>query len=197
MRLQEPVTVDVMIAAFLRAEVGSPRFSEQILRLLRRDGQDRRALDAPDLDNADENAYRACLLGEYRGYGRSADVFTDLPDDTRWFRAVLERDDLERVKYINYDYWTGFSGGSRLVKDAVARIHSEEIAAGEAAGCRMFAEALAQGARFPELILLHNPLTDELVVLEGHVRITSYLLWLGERPAELPIILGRSERMQK
>ena len=79
MRIQEPIPVDVMIATFLQAEVNSVRFGEQILCLLARDRQDRRLLDAPDLNNAEENAYRARLLGEWRGYGRSEDVFTELP----------------------------------------------------------------------------------------------------------------------
>lgn len=197
MRIQESIFVDVMIAGFLQAEVASPRFGEQILCLLTQDGQDRRVLDSPDLNRTDENAYRASLLGKWRGYGQNADVFTDLPDDTQWFRAVLDRADLERVKYINDDYWIGFSGGSRLVKDAVARIHGGEIHQGEAACYRVFADELAQGKKFPELILLHNPRTEELVVLEGHIRITSYLLWLESRPTELPILLGRSEKMQK
>ena len=197
MRIQETLSENEMVAAFLQAEVDSPRFGGPILRLLARDGQDRRVLDAPDLRRAGENAYRARLLGEWRGYGRNADVFTDLPDDTQWFRAVLDGADLERVKYINDDYWIGFSGGSRLVKDAVARIHSGAIPSGEAACYRVFAEALAQGTRFPELILLHNPRTEELVVLEGHIRITSYLLWLDSRPTELAVILGSSEQMQK
>lgn len=197
MRVQGPLSADVMVAAFLQAEVSSPRFGVPISRLLARDGRGRRVLEAPDLTGADENAYRARLLGEWRGYGRNADVFTDLPGDTHWSHAVLDHADLERVKYINDDYWIGFSGGSRLVKDAVARIHNGEINPGEAACYRAFAEALAQGARFPELILLHNPSTDELVVMEGHIRITSYLLWLGSRPTQLPVILGASDRMQK
>src|SRR5690348_14080815 len=121
MRILEPVPVDVMIAAFLRAEIDSPRFGESIRRLLARDGKDRRILAAPDMENAEENAYRARLLGEWRGYGRNADVFTDLPDDTHWFRGLLEPTDRERLKYINDGYWTGFSGGSRLVRAAVAR----------------------------------------------------------------------------
>lgn len=197
MRILEPVPAAVMVAVFLQAEVNSPRFSESVLSLLARDHQDRRILDEPDINSAMENAYRARLLGEWRGYERDADVFTDLPDDTHWFRALLDRTDLERVLYINDDYWIGFSGGSRLVKDAVARILSGEIAPGEAACYRIFAQALGQGAQFPELILLHNPLTDELVVLEGHIRLTSYLLWLGSRPTELPILLGVSARMKK
>jgi hypothetical protein len=197
MRILEPVRADVMVAAFLRAEVNSPRFGEPLLRLLARDHRDRRLLDAPSVNDPDENAYRARLLGEWRGYERNEDVFTDLPDDTRWFRAVLDRDDLERVKYINDDYWTGFSGGSRFVRDAVARLRSAEIDSGEAACYWAFAQALAEGARFPELILLHNPRTDELVVMEGHIRITAYLLWAGSQPVELPVLLGRSEQMWK
>src|SRR5438552_1762330 len=148
MRIQEPISADVMVAAFLQAEVNSPRFSQEVLRLLARDHQDRRILDAPDVNSAQENTYRARLLGEWRGYERDADVFTDLPDDTQWFRAVLDRSDLERVLYIKDDYWIGFSGGSRLVKEAVARIHSGEIDRGEAACYRLFAEALEQGAQF-------------------------------------------------
>ena len=196
-RIQEPLSVNVMIAAFLQAEAASPRFGLQVQRLLTRDKQDRHVLDTPDLTSAPENIYRAGLLSEWRGYGRDADVFTNLPDDTQWFHALLDRTDLERVKYINDDYWIGFSGGSRLVKDAVARIHSGEIDSGEAACYRVFARALAQGTRFPELILLHNPRTNELVVLEGHIRITSYLLWLESRSTKLRVILGSSGEMEK
>ena len=197
MQIARPISVNVMVAAFLQAEASSPRFGGSISCLLARDGQDRRILDLPNLTRKDENTYRAALLGEWRGYGRDADVFTDLPEDTQWFLARLDRADLERVKYINDDYWTEFSGGSRLVKDAVARIRSGEIASGEAACYWSFAEALAQDARFPELILLHNPGNDELVVMEGHVRITSYLLWLASRPTQLPVIFGVSEQMRK
>lgn len=186
-----------MVAAFLQAEVASSRFGLEVQRLLTRDRQSRRVLETPDLTSVLENNYRAGLLGEWRGFGRDADVFTDLPDDTQWSHALLDRADLERVKYINDGYWTGFSGGSRLVKDAVARIRSGEIKSSEAMHCRAFAHAPAQGARFPELILLHNPRTDELVILEGHVRLTSYLLWLESRPTHLRVILGSSGQMEK
>jgi hypothetical protein len=168
--------------------------------LLARDRKDRRILEAPDLGSAEENAYRARLLGEWRGYGRNADVFTDLPEDTCWFRAVLESADHECLKYINDDYWTDFSGGSRLVRDAAARIRDGAIEPGEAACYRRFADDLAAGVRFVEPILLYNPGTDELVVMEGHIRLTSYLLWVQTGPgeqADLPVIVGVSEQMCK
>lgn len=200
MQIQEALSADVMVAAFLQAEVDSPRFGEQVLGILARDHQGRHILDAPDLNNADENAYRARLLGEWRGYGRDTEVFTDLPADTRWYRARLDGDDLKRVKYINDNYWTDFSGGSRLIWDAVLRIRSGEMDSSEAACYRMLADALAQGARFPDMILLHNPCTDELVVLEGHIRMTAYLLSVVSAtawPGGLSVILGSSATMQK
>lgn len=197
MRIGEPVSVDVMIAAFLRAEVNSPRFGEPLARLLARDGQDTAVLARPDVDSPVENAYRAGLLAEWRGYGRNADVFTDLPDDTRWARAALDESDLGQLKYINDDYWTGFSGGSRLVRDAVARMESGEIDSGEAACYRQFAAAIAAGAPVADVIVLYNPRTQQLVVLEGHIRVTSYLLWAGDRRVELPVLVGISEGMQK
>ena len=66
---------DEMVAVFLQTEVASMRFAPIILAILRRDGRQRRIIDQPDLSNAADNAYRRHVLGEYRGYGRDADVF--------------------------------------------------------------------------------------------------------------------------
>ena len=113
---------DEMVAVFLQTEAASTRFASTILAILRRDGRERRIIDQPDLSNAADNASGRHVLGEYRGYGRNADVFTDFPADVRWYRALAIREDLARVRYINDDYWTALSGGSRLATDAVARI---------------------------------------------------------------------------
>jgi hypothetical protein len=105
-----------MVAVFLQTEVASTRFAPTILAILRRDGRERRIIDHPDLSNAADNAYRRHVLGEYRGYGQDADVFKDFPADVRWYRASATKEDLARVRYINDDYWTALSGGSRLVR---------------------------------------------------------------------------------
>jgi hypothetical protein len=50
-----------------------------------------------------------------------------------WYRAALDRADWERVMYINdTEFWNEFSGGSRLVRDAVQRIYAGEVPAEEA-----------------------------------------------------------------
>jgi hypothetical protein len=198
MRLSQIISADEMVAHFLRTEIHSSRFESAILDLLAKDGKDRALVDSPDLHDPSENAYRAELLGKWRGYGRDADVFTGFPDDVVWYRAVLDRADWERVLYINdEDFWNEFSGGSRLVRDAVERIHAEEVPAEEAAWFWPIADALAQGRTFPELILVYNPTTQELVLLEGHVRMTGFLLRPENLPPELPVLLGVSPHMKK
>ena len=198
MRLLQSISANEMVAHFLQTELRSLRFGSTILGLLAKDGKDRTIVENPDLHDPAENAYRTTLLGEWRGYGRDADVFTDLPEDVVWYRAVLDRADWIRVMYINdEEFWNGFSGGSRLVRDAVQRIYAGEVPAEEAAWFWPIADALAQGQAFPELILVYNPVTEELVLLEGHVRMTGFLLRSENLPAELPVLLGVSPHMKK
>jgi hypothetical protein len=198
MRLLQPISADEMVAHFLQTEIRSLRFEDKILGLLAKDGEDRAIVESPDLHDPAENAYRAALLGEWRGYGRDAHIFQDLPDDVVWYRAALDRADGERVMYINdEEFWNEFSGGSRLVRDAVRRIYAGEIPAEEAAWFWPIADALAQGQTFPELILVYNPATEELVLLEGHVRMTGFLLRPENLPSELPVLLGVSPHMKK
>ena len=198
MRLLETISADVMVAHFLKTELHSARFRSTLLSLLAKVGKDESIVDNPDLHNPAENAYRAALLGEYRGYGRDADVFGDFPDDVVWYRANLDRADWERVLYINdEEFWNDFSGGSRRVRDAVQRIYNREVPDEQAGWFWPIADALALGQTFPELILLYNPTTEELVLLEGHVRMTGFLLRPENLPTELPVLLGVSPHMKK
>jgi hypothetical protein len=192
------ISEDEMVAVFLQTEIASTRFDARILAILQRDGRDRRVIDRPNLDDADENAYRTLVLGEHRGYRRDADVFTAMPDDVRWFRARLTRIELTQVRYIDYDYWTELSGGTRRVVDGAARVRRgiEVFGVGNG-GFWYLADALRAGASFPEPILVGTDEQSPLVVLEGHVRLTGYLLRPEYLPATLPILVGLSPQMDK
>jgi hypothetical protein len=199
MRHLEAITEHEMAAHFLQTEIRSVRFEEKILALLRRDGIDRRVIDEPDLGSEAENDYRSRLLGEWRGYKRGEGIFMYVPNDTAWHRYALGREELARVRYINYDYWTELSGGSRLVIDAAPRIragievfgkYSTEWALG-------MAREVERGARFPELILVGTDEASELTVLEGHARLTAYCLALEAVPEPLTVIVGFGEGMER
>jgi hypothetical protein len=192
------ISEDEMVAVFLQTEIASMRFESRLVAILQRDGRDRRILDWPNLDDAEENAYRVLVLGEHRGYRRGADVFTGMPDDVRWFRARLLREEVLQVRYIDYDYWTELSGGTRRVADGAARVRRGIKAFGVGNGAYWYlADALRAGATFPEPILVGTDEQSPLVVLEGHVRLTAYLLRPQYLPATLPILVGLSPQMDK
>src|SRR5213078_2077147 len=86
-----------------------------------------RILRTPDWHNADENMQRRTLLGVYRGYGRSADYFSGFPSDVRWERVLLTREELEQVRYIDYDYWVELSGGTRLAVDGAKNARAGKV----------------------------------------------------------------------
>ena len=188
MRLLQSTTQDDMIAVFLKTEIASERFREKIVALLDRDGKDHSVVETPNINNRDENAYRRQLLGNYRAY-----VLEELPADVSWYRALLSRHEVAQVRYIDYSYWNEISGGSRLPIDATKAIRAGRQIYGQSTeGFLRMAQALREGARFPELIVVGASPNAELTLLEGHVRLTAYMLAPDCLPDALEVIAGFS-----
>jgi hypothetical protein len=130
-----------------------------------------------------------------RGYDTREGLFHGLPDDIVWERAALTPEEVLRVRYIEYDYWVELSGGSRLPADAAERIRAG-ITAFRVPNDGFFELAAALAATLPpELILLGGAEGDELVVLEGHARVTAFALGPEALPPQLEVLLGRSARI--
>ncbi len=197
MRTIERITEEEMVAIFLQTEINSFRFRASIFGILERDSVDRQVIDRPNLNDKGENVYRSALLGEFRGYKRNKEVFVDFPDDIQWERVFLNRQDLEQVKYIDWDYWLEISDNTRLASEAAKKIRRGMIDEEEARGYCSVSNALREGVKLPELILVSKSKEDNLVLLEGHLRLTGYLLMPEYLPPELSAIVGRSERMDE
>jgi hypothetical protein len=180
-----------MVAVFLRGELASPRFGAALAEQLRRAGLSRRLVTDPDLSDAAENARRRHLLAACRGYGADTGLFDRFPAEVRWERVALTPTELGRVEYIDYDYWVELSGGSRLASDAAARVSAGIEVFGVAnEGTLAVAAAVAAGSALPELILVTARRDGGLVVLEGHVRLTAYMLCPDAIPDELEVLVG-------
>jgi hypothetical protein len=185
-RLLHRITEDEMIACYLRAEIPSERFGHKILMQLKRDNKDISIVNAPDLSSKKDNAYRRHLLASYRAY-----VFESLPRHTAWYRAALSRDEVTKIRYIDYSYWNEISDNTRLPSVAVkAILAGREIYGQSTEGFLAVAQALRAGTQFPELIVVGASPDAVLTVFEGHVRLTAYLLAPECIPAELEVIAG-------
>lgn len=177
-----------MVATFLAAEVTSERYGPQITEILSRLGQSRGIVERPYTRDETANAVRRQVLAAYRDYP-TGDVFTGMPADVRWYYAALTPAELATVRYIDYPYWTDFSGGTRLAIDGARRLGPWQD---QPPGTihRQIAENLREGQLPPALILLGEPGPANLVVIEGHKRLTGLLLCPQWLPAELTVMLG-------
>lgn len=182
-----------MVACFLSGELSSRRFGQNLRSHLAAAGQAERLLTHPDLSDAGANVARRALLAATRGYGKNRDLFENFPAHVTWARALLSADEAACVRYLDFSYWVELSGGSRRPTDAAARI---------TAGLRAFdvpndpfidaAHALIRGERFPPLILVGER-QDNLVCLEGHLRLTAYAM-VGF-PIDIECLIGTAPTM--
>lgn len=194
MRIVRESSEDEMIACFLQGELTSDRFGADLRAALGAAGLSERLLTDADLGDEGENRARRGLLRVTRGYGDGRDVFDEsFPARVLWVLASLDQAELARVRYIEDSYWNALSGGSRLPVDAARRIREGVRALG--VSNRRFldaARAVDRGDRFPPLILAGERF-DDLVCLEGHLRLTGYAL--AGFPLELECLVGTAPGM--
>jgi hypothetical protein len=175
LELIEPTTEDAMVLAFLRAEIESPTYQQNLLRV----AGAREIVDSGDLKSEEENAIRRMLLGSHRGYGWA--LFEGFPNDLVWHRARLTVDELRTTRYANYPTWLILTGRTRLIADGAKNIgmpwptgspHQDP-----SPSIRKVVEMLEQGASFDELIFVGEPdaPADQWVLVEGHTRATAYV----------------------
>lgn len=195
MKIIRNTTEDDMVASFLRAEVNSSRWGGLVKQLLKKYAVETTIIDNPNLFDKKENAVRLNILGDLRGYKKNELLFKNFPENVDWKRLEIDKEDMNKIKYIDYDYWTELSGGSRLVIDAIKNIKDGIEPFGESnEQFWNFAKHINNGGTFPEIILMSNNL-NELVLVEGHVRMTSYLL-ANNDPSPLEVIVGFPKNKQ-
>ena len=185
-----------MVALFLGTELPAARSRDDLAAHLEREGLAERVVTAPDLGDDAENRARLRLLTLHRGYGTRTELFDNFPDDVSWHWMAISPAELAGVRYIDYDYWVELSGGSRLAADAGPRIRAGVAPFGVPSDWALgMAQEVSRGARFPPLILVTTGASQDLVVLEGHARLTAFMLARDRLPAELEVLVGSSPMM--
>ncbi|KKQ90010.1 MAG: hypothetical protein UT14_C0046G0001 [Candidatus Shapirobacteria bacterium GW2011_GWE1_38_92] len=176
MKILHNITVEEMISVFLIAELNSPRWGKKIENILLKNKIDKRIVTSPNISNSRENSLRALVLGEFRGYGKKDGLFDDIDEVISWKKVLLESEDFKKIKYIDYDYWNELSGKTGFVVDGAKNVKKGmEIFNVSNKQYWQILEHVKNGGKFPSLILLSDK-TGGLKLLEGHVRLTGYLL---------------------
>ena len=179
-----------MVATFLRAELDSTRWGEQLRALLERDGWGEDVVRVPDLASDEDNRYRRVLLDEHRAYERREGLFGGFPRNVHWHRAALASDEVLGILYINWDWWLRATNGTRRPADAARRIRAGEIPG-------VTPEEHEAVTLTEPLLVVTTPALERLVVLEGHARLTALALFPERIPPELEVLLGISDDMAR
>ncbi|MGB1289241.1 MAG: hypothetical protein ACPG7F_22085 [Aggregatilineales bacterium] len=186
-----------MIALFLQSEWHSPKRWQPVIHdYLESHHLDSEIITSPDTENPAENAKRLAIFDSYRHYTARIDLFEGFPQDVKWHHGTITLNNLRQVQYIDYSYWNKLSDGTRLAMNAVANIWADKrIYDVSNDGFRHLAMLLRDGASFPPLILVSTDAEDTLVVLEGHARLTAYMLASDNVPDSLLVMIGLSPQM--
>jgi hypothetical protein len=188
-----------VIFAFLRGEINSRRFGREArLAILNAGGL--QLIEDPDLESEEQNHAREQALSEYRGW-RDSELFIDFPDEVEWYHGVIAPDELERVRFIDYSYWNELSGGSRLARDVRRTIEVGELPEWLSKlgteWCFEFADQLVTAKSVDDLIVMGTPNFADLVLLEGHARLTALFVGGLQRRITVNAYVGLSKEISK
>ena len=197
MKLLKQITEDEMIAEFLSGELTSDRFGGPIRDELNRNHIPNVFVTQPNVTDASQNSIRRRLLSVTRGYEQRTGLFDGLPRDIKWHEATITKDELRHIKYTNYSYWVDLSSGTRMPQKAAKNILADRESFGVSnQPFTQAAVAVRKGHSFLPLILVGKN-TEQLVALEGHLRLTAFSLAWDAVPETIKAIIGLSSNMPK
>jgi hypothetical protein len=190
MKILDKSSENEMIALFLYEEIKSERYENRINEILKIENIQKNIILNPNLDSNYENELRKIVLKKFRGYNNK-EIFENFPKKIDWNWAILDKNDILKIKYITYDYWEELSNGTRYAKDSVINIKNNiEIFGVSNNGFNKLSEYIKNGNKIDPLIILTSfEKKDNMIVLEGHARLTAINLVI-EYITEIKVLLG-------
>jgi hypothetical protein len=195
MRSLEPVSADYMVAAFLKAEIDSPRNGKFVAEHLAANGATRQLVDSPDLGDPIDNRQRAAVLRS-RGYPDQL-LFAGLPAAVAWHTALASRNEIRDFRYGAWEDWGALSSGTGLVSDGAGGVDRVKMGLNINQQIRDDADAIRNGAERGPLLVVAETLDSVRVLLDGCGRATAYALAGDDAPSEVPVIVGLSEHIRE
>ncbi len=194
MRKIRPSNENEMINEFLKMEITSVRYMEQIKSVLEELHIDRDIVINGNIASEQENAIRAEILGRYRGYKKNEYLFKNFPTKIDWIWTVFDNEDISKIIYIEYSYWNELSNYTGSPLEAAKTILSEKTVYDVPNDTAIkAAQKLKEGYKFPPLIFLTDKSENRYIILEGHGRMTAYGL-VSDLFQDVSVLLGYCEQ---
>ena len=200
MEIIRQASEDEMVLEFLKAEIntinsGQRNIQNAINSELQRLGKDKKIITEGTIFDG-QNETRSEILGNSRGYKKNKMLFRNFPSIRQWDFVNLGGRDFEKLKYINLEKWIKLSNGTRYVVEAAKKIQINKN--NEYNEFIKGTEFIRNGGKFRPPIILTDEKEEELIILEGHNRLTIYMLVLDkEKKIEAFVGRCRNEELTK
>lgn len=161
-----------MILEFLKGEINSNRFNEDLNNTLLELNLDSNIITNGNINNDEENKLRLDIMKKYRGYP-DEELFERFPKIDEWKFMQLSADDIKRIYYIDYDYWNELSNNTSNPLEAVKVIKLGKEVYGVSNKPFLDGVEYLKGNAFPPIILITCN-DEKYLIIEGHSRMTVY-----------------------
>lgn len=165
-------TEDEMILNFLKGELNSIRFSKKLQGILNSQNIKDGIIINGNTNSIEQNELRKKIMKSFRGYPNEG-LFENFPKNIEWFFVKFDKADLDKIYYINYDYWNELSNNTSKPIEAAKSIRK---------GIEIYdvpnkpfidGEKALETKKFPPIILLTCN-KEKYLIIEGHSRMTIY-----------------------
>ena len=161
-----------MILEFLKGELNSKRFNEDLNNAINELGLDLNIILNGNINDDQENIDRLKIMKKFRGYP-DEELFERFPNIEEWKFLELNESDIDNIYYIDYDYWNELSNGTSKPVEAAKVIKSgKEI---YEVSNQPFLDGVEYNKtnKFPPVILITCN-NEKYLIIEGHSRMTVY-----------------------
>lgn len=172
MKLIRKTNEEEMILEFLKGELNSKRFNEDLNNAINELGLDSSIILNGNIEDEQENNDRLKIMKKFRGYP-DEELFERFPNIEEWKFLELNESDIDNIYYIDYDYWNELSNGTSKPVEAAKVIKSgKEI---YEVSNQPFLDGVEYNKtnKFPPVILITCN-NEKYLIIEGHSRMTVY-----------------------
>ena len=185
-RMLRRISENEVIAEFLKSDFHSPEFREYR-------GSLHNIVNAPDFDNAGDNAKRRALL-----FIRHLALWKEIPIGTEWYVMQINEADLGQIRAFPRAQWRKIARGNFSVTEiaeGVRRLHSQLDAPFLSKISAIGDQLLMEEPGFSAVILIGLDENEPLTVLDGNHRLVAAMISSQSSLRKLRFVCGLSPQM--
>ncbi len=161
-----------VILEFLRGEFVSERFNEELQSAIYQLHLNADIIIKGNVKSPEENQLRRKLMKIYRGYPDEG-LFERFPNNIEWKFVKFDDTDIDKIYYINYDYWNELSNNTSKPIEAAKNIRNGIEIYEVSNKPFVDGEKMLGIKNFPPVIILTSN-EEKYLIIEGHSRMTIY-----------------------